>query len=188
MRRGSRVRPWTVGERRRLAELAGRVPVRDICRELRRSRSAVTHAAAELRAQGVPADLRCHRPSTEICPSCGCARSLMGRDGICEVCRRREQLARIEAETSDLLARLPPAERALYEDTEAERGSSAGPMPALLPTTGVSRYRAARNAERNDLAMERWSVTRLRRLVKAAQKRKERIRAKVARMDGNLHG
>lgn len=143
--------------------------------------------AARLRSEGRPVELRFRRPSTEICPSCGCARSSMGRDGICEVCRRRGQLARIEAETAALLARLPPGERARYEDTEAERASGADPMPALLPTTGVGRYRASRNAELNDLAMERWSVTRLRRLVRAAQKRKERIRAKLSETNGNLH-
>lgn len=103
----------------------------------------------------------------------------MGRDGICEACRRAAQLARIEARISDLLAKLPPEQRELYEETESGRETRGDPMPALLPTMGVSRYRAAANAERNDRAMEQWRVRRLVRLVKAAQKRKERIERKA---------
>ena len=80
---------------------------------------------------------------------------------------------------ADLLAALPEGERALYAETEAERETAAEPMPAMLPTRGVSRYRAAANEDRNDRAMEEWRVRRLRRLVRAAQKRKERIRRKA---------
>lgn len=105
--------------------------------------------------------------------------ALLGSEGICEACRRSQQLARIEAEVADLLARLPESERALYAETEAERETSGEPMPAMRSTKGLSRYRAAKAEEQNDLAMEQWRVRRLRRLVKAAQKRKERIRRKV---------
>lgn len=178
-RKGARQRPWTTREVDRLVELAGRVPRREICRELRRSRKSVESEAARLRARGVPVDLRCHVTAMEPCPSCGRMSALMGRDGICEACRREAQLARIEADTARLLAALPEAEREAYARTEAERETAGEPMPALLPTRGVSRYRAARNAELNERALELWRTQRLRRLVKAAQKRRERIRKKA---------
>lgn len=179
MRRGARRREWTTDEVRRLVDMAGRVPRREICRQLRRSRKSVERKAAELRHRGVPVDLRCFRSTLEICPSCGRRSALLGSEGICEACRRAQQLARIEAEVADLLAALPESERALYAETEAERETGAEPMPPTLPTRGVSRYRAAANEDRNDRAMEQWRVRRLRRLVKAAQKRKERIRRKA---------
>lgn len=184
-KRGAKQRPWTVSEERRLVEWAGAIPRREICRRLRRSRKSVERKAASLRSRGVRVDLRCHRRTMEICPSCGRASALMGADGICEACRRSEQLRRIEAEVAGLLARLPEAERELYAGTEAERETSGEPMPALWPTHGVSRYEAERNEERNDRALEQWRVRRLRRLVKAAQKRKERIRAKVRASHGD---
>lgn len=179
MRRGARRREWTTDEVRRLVDMAGRVTRREICRELRRSRASVVSKANELRASGVPIDLRCYRSHMRICPSCGRMSALLGSEGICEACRRSQQLARIEAEVADLLARLPESERALYAETEAERETSGEPMPAMRSTKGLSRYRAAKAEEQNDLAMEQWRVRRLRRLVKAAQKRKERIRRKV---------
>lgn len=184
MRRGARRRDWTTDEVRQLVDMAGRVPRREICRELRRSRKAVECEARRLRKSGVPVDLRCFRSALEICPSCGRRSALLGSEGICEACRRTQQLARIEAEVSNLLAALPESERALYAETEAERETGAEPMPAMLPTRGVSRYRAAANEDRNDRAMEQWRVRRLRRLVKAAQKRKERIRRKAEKVPG----
>ena len=184
MRRGARRREWTTDEVRRLVDMAGRIPRREICRRLRRSRKSVERKAAELRHRGVPVDLRCFRSTLEICPSCGRRSALLGSEGICEACRRAQQLARIESEVADLLAALPEAERALYAETEAERETAAEPMPAMLPTRGVSRYRAAANEDRNDRAMEQWRVRRLRRLVRAAQKRKERIRRKAEKVPG----
>lgn len=178
-KKGARQRPWTTEEVRRLVDMAGRVTRREICRALRRSSRSVVRKAEELRRVGVPVDLRCFRSTLVLCPSCGRRSALLGSEGICEACRRTQQLARIEAEVSDLLAALPESERALYAETEAERETGAEPMPAMLPTRGVSRYRAAANEDRNDRAMEQWRVRRLRRLVKAAQKRKERIRRKV---------
>ena len=184
MRRGARRRAWTTDEVRQRVDMAGRVPRREICRALRRSRKSVERKAAELRHRGVPVDLRCFRSALEICPSCGRRSALLGSEGICEACRRAQQLARIESEVADLLAALPEAERTLYAETEAERETVAEPMPAMLPTRGVSRYRAAANEDRNDRAMEQWRVRRLRRLVKAAQKRKERIRRKAEKVPG----
>ena len=183
-RKGARQREWTTGEVRALLDMAGRVPPREICRRLKRSNASVRSKCWSLRKQGVPVDLRCFSSSLSVCPACGRRSALMGRDGICESCRRTAQLARIEARISDLLAALPPKQRELYEETESGRETRGDPMPALLPTRGVSRYRAAANADRNDRAMEQWRVRRLVRLVKAAQKRQERIERKAGTSGG----
>lgn len=183
-KKGARQRPWTTREVDELREMAGRVPRREICRRLKRSASSVKSKAYELRESGEDVSLRCHTGSMEICPACGHMSGLMGRDGICEACRRAEQLRGIEEDIADLLAALPAGERAVYEATEAERETASEPMPPMQPTHGVSRYEAARNAERNARAMEQWRVRRLRRLVKAAQKRKERIRRKAEERGG----
>lgn len=179
MRKGARRREWTTEEVRELADMAGRVPKREICRRLKRSSKAVERKVSELRRAGVDICLRSYKRTMRPCPACGRMSGLLGRDGICECCRRERQLARIEADTADLLATLPPGDRETYERTEAERETAGEPMPAMRPTRGVSRYRAARNAELNDRDMEQWRVRRLRRLVKAAQKRRERIRRKA---------
>ena len=77
------------------------------------------------------------------------------------------------------MAELTPEQRAVYEMTEAERESRADPMPKKPPTDGMDAYERAKAAEDYDEAMERWAATYLKRKVKAAQKRKERIQKKV---------
>ena len=179
-----RPRPWTTGEERELARLAGRVPKAEVCRRLRRSTSSVERRAAQLRARGVECDLRYHEPATQVCPACGRASATLGDEGICEACRLSRRLARTEAETARLLAGLPAAQRAVYADTEAERQSGAEPMPVPRPTAGLPRYEAALAEEANELDMEGWRVRRLTRLLKAAQRRKERIARKLADQEG----
>lgn len=178
-RKGARQREWTTGEVAYLVESAGRVPRREICRHLKRSAESVYGKAKELRAQGVPVNLRCHVTRLEACPACGCMRSTLGRKGICEVCRRRSQLEAIHARISELLHKLPFEERETYADTEAEVESVPDPMPEFPKVKGLSHYLTCRVKEQHDRDMEAWQVRTLTRQVKAAQKRKERIEQKV---------
>lgn len=182
MRKGGKVRPWTVADERYLLEHAGRIPKREICRHLKRSGEAVTQKAKHMRKRGLAIDLRCHKSRLSPCPACGCLSGHMGRDGFCEPCRRRRQLAEIEARTAGLLRRLPPEERETYAVTEAETASRPDPMPRCPDTSGMSYYRRALAEERHALAMEEWAAANLRREIKAAQKRKERIQKKVKSM------
>lgn len=181
MRAGARRREWSCREVRALIQWAGVVPKRELCRRLRRSGKAVERKAAWLRERGVPIDLRCHVTRLEVCPACGCRRSTVAnRYGICEPCRRARQLEAIEGRVAALLAGLPEAERARYEATEAEReGRLVERVPLRRSTRGLSRYEADRAEEEWDRAMEAWQTRRLKRLIKAAQKRKERIEKKV---------
>lgn len=180
MKRGSRTRPWTTADEAALAELAGTVPVREICARLRRSRHAVYKKAQELRKRGLDVQLRTLPSADAVCPSCGNTSALIGRDGICEPCVRRRQLERIEARTAALMAELPPEQRAVYEATEAETGSSRAPYPPPPTVTAcMTKYRRAKLRRDWLRECERVDAANLMREVKAAQKRKERIEGKV---------
>ena len=83
-RKGSAQRPWTTDEIDRLRDMAGRLPRRDICRELKRSSGAVKMAAKRLGLS-----LRCCRTRLVWCDECAGWRSAVDKDGRCRVCRMR---------------------------------------------------------------------------------------------------
>ena len=174
-----RGRDWTVAEVRWLVEHAGRIPKREICSHLKRGSRAVEAKARRLRQAGVSIQLRHHVTRLQTCPSCGCARATCEETGICEVCRRRAQLGRVQAAIAAELAKLPPDERAVYERTEAEvEGRVHEPPPKLKVDPGAPAHVRDRAVEAHARAVERWEVDRLKRQIKAAQRRKERITAR----------
>lgn len=177
--KGRRHHSWRTAEFDYIREYAGKIPAREIRRNLRLSKNQLDNAVRLMVARGERISLRCFTPRTLICPACGCARTRFGREGICEPCRLRRRLGEVEAECAGLLPLLSPADRATYERTEAKRESSSEPMPVRRPTAGLDPYRAARAEEDYDVAVERWQVRELRRRLKAAQRRKERISKKV---------
>lgn len=172
-------RTWTTGDLKRVAELAGTVPPRELRRRLKLSRGQLDHALRTLRAMGVRVTTRCYVPRLATCPSCGRRSATLGTEGICEPCRLERRIAAAEAEAAALLARLPPGERAVYEATESIRESRADPMPPPVDAAGLDAYEAARAEEERDAAMERWAAARLGRRLRAARKRLERIRKKA---------
>lgn len=147
-------RAWRKADLDRIAELAGKVPAREIRRELRLSKNQLDNARRVINASGGHVSLRCYRHRLELCPSCGCRRATLGKDGICEPCRRQQQLEAIEARIAELLPRLTAEERRTYERTECGRESRADPMPQAPDTSGMSRYAADKAAEAHD---EAWS-------------------------------
>lgn len=175
----TRGRTWTTGDLREVAELAGTMPERELRRRLRLSRNQLRYAVRTLRRMGVNVTTRYYESRLGTCPECGCRRATLGEHGICEPCRLRHRLTEIEWRVADLMSSLTPEQRATYERSEARRESRADPMPQPRPTEGLDRYERARAAEEYDVAMERWVTDYLRRRVKAAQKRKERIQKKV---------
>lgn len=176
---GRRHKWWRESELAYIREHAGKVPAREIRKALRVSREQLKGAVRWMRARGEDVDLRCFSPRTLVCPSCGMARTLFGAEGICEPCRLSRRLAETEAEIAGLLPLLSAPDRATYERTEAQRETRGDPMPATPRTSGMGAYERARAEEAHDMAMERWQAARLRRLLKAAQKRKERVSKKV---------
>lgn len=179
MRKGARRNDWTVAEEQFLIANAGRIPKRDICEMLRRSSESVRQKAKVLRRRGADVCLRYYRPTMEPCPSCGNLSATIDRSGMCEPCRRRDQLAAIEARIADLLPLLTPEQLDTYERTEAKRESRADPIPEPPATDGLARWQQACREEAHAKAVEATVAANLRRAVKAAQKRKERIEEKV---------
>lgn len=176
-------RVWTTGDLKRVAELAGTMPERELRRRLKLSRNQLKYAVNRLRSLGVAVTTRYYEPQLETCPVCGCRRATLGKDGICEPCRLKRQLEEIEWRVSELMDRLTPEQRAVYEKSEAQRESRADPMPKPRPTDGLDGYERAKASEEHDAAMEAWAAAYLKRRVKAAQKRKERIQEKVNEND-----
>lgn len=183
---GRRHHWWSTADIEFIRESAGRVPERQIRKELRVSREALRAAVRKMRAAGEDVDLRCHQSALVMCPECGARRSTFGRGGICVPCARRRQLAAIEGRAARLLAMLPPDERGAYADTEAERETLPGPKPVMPPTAGMTRYEREVAEDRYDRAMERWSADYWSRRCRAAQKRKERISEKLVEMRKDL--
>ena len=179
MRKGARRREWTTAEIAFVLENAGTMERRAICRSLRRSKCAVESKVRDLRREGLDVTLRCLRSKLSTCPACGALRSRMGSEGICEPCRRRRQLAKVHGRIARLLAQLSPAERAVYDDTEAETESAFDPPPPPPRLDGLSAYERAKAREAREIEVEDWLSRNLRRQVKAAQKRKERIQKKL---------
>lgn len=179
MRKNASARPWTTSEERYLVENAGRIPKRDICKHLKRSAASVRHKAAELRDQGVAIDLRCYQADAATCPACGALRATIDQTGFCEPCRRQNQLTDIESRIANLLPYLPPEERSIYSDTEAERESRIDAKPQAPDVSRLSHYQADRLMALWELDTEQWLISNLKRRVKAAQKRKERIQEKL---------
>lgn len=176
-------RAWTTGDLKKVAELAGTMPERELRRRLKLSKNQLKYAVNRLRSLGVNVTTRYYEPQLETCPVCGCRRATLGKHGICEPCRLKRQLTEIEWRISDLMAQLTPEQRAVYEKSEAQRESRADHMPQMPPTDGMDSYEAAKASEEHDAAMERWAAAYLKRRVKAAQKRKERIQEKVNEND-----
>lgn len=179
MRKGAKRRDWTVAELQFLRDNAGLMPRRELSRALKRGAASVRQQAYRMRREGEDVALRCFESRLSTCPSCGARRSRMGSEGICEPCRRRRQLAKVQGRIADLMARLPPEERAVYDATEAETESGWDPMPPPPSLAGLGRYERARAEEAREIAVEDWLARNLRRQVKAAQKRKERIEKKL---------
>lgn len=182
MKRGARRNEWTTADVRFLIENAGRIPKREICRQLKRSSKSVECKAAWLRAQGQPIDLRHFESKLEPCPSCGNLSATLDRTGFCKPCRQKRQLATIHARIAHLLHFLPMNERDTYADTEAETESARHIKPKPPQTHGKSTYAKARAKERYAIEIEAWESANLFRQIKAAQKRKERIEKKVKSM------
>ncbi len=183
MRKGAKRNDWTVAEEQFLIANAGKISKRDICQMLKRSSASVKMKAVALRKQGVDVCLRYYRPTMEPCPSCGKLSATINKKGMCEPCRRRDQLATINARISELLPLLPPEERDIYERTEAKIESKMDPLPEPPDTTGMTAYQKAYASEAHAKAVEACVSHNLRRKVKAVQKRKERIEEKTKSMN-----
>lgn len=172
-------KPWTYNEVRFLVDNAGKLSKRDICQMLKRSSASVRSKAAALRKQGIDVDLTYYEPTLDTCPFCGHLSATLDRRGKCKPCRLTDQLQTIQARISDLLPLLSIEERAVYERSEALLESKIEPTPEAPNTEGMSNWSKGFREEEHARAVELVLIRNLKRLVKAAQKRKERIEKKT---------
>lgn len=173
MRKGSAARPWTTEEVRYLAEHAGKIPRREICRALRRSSMSVKKKAGSLGLS-----LRVPIWGMEWCPVCATWRTGINARGLCPVCQKRANIEAEEARCAEELAAMDPAQRASFEAAEGRRGSAKPPgrMPRRRRTDGMGLFAASKAEQEWLAAMEAWQLERLQREYDAAKQRLRRIR------------
>jgi hypothetical protein len=84
MKKGAHVIPWTTTDEHYLIEQAGKVPVRDICRHLKRTYGSVRRKASRL---GV--SVKYYQQKLVWCDHCAAWRTTTDKDGLCPVCKLR---------------------------------------------------------------------------------------------------
>lgn len=173
-RRGEAQRPWTTEEVRYLAEHAGREPLREICRRLKRSQSSV-----KARAHRMGVSLRAPAWCLAWCDECATWRtSVSERTGRCRVCEMRHRTEGREAACAEALAAMTPEQRSLYASTESRRGTrkKADPMPKRPDTRPMGRFEAVRAERAWHAAVEEWELRRAKLPYDAAKTRLRRMR------------
>lgn len=176
MRKGARRRDWSTKDLEYLRDNAGVVPMRDICRHLKRSKNSV-----DWMSRHIGVSLRCYRRTLEWCPSCAKWRSTVSpRTGQCRVCSKRKSLVDGEWRISDALAQLTPEQRSRYEEEEVKRGKRRMPVkPKKMFVSPRNRYRRAKEEERYAIALERWEIKCIDLDIDANKTRLKRIREKL---------
>lgn len=174
MRKGSKRNDWSVAEEQFLIANAGKLSRRELCKVLKRSTNSVRH-----KAQRLNVSLRCFEKTMEPCPSCGKLSATINRKGICEPCRRREQLMTINTRISELWPFLTYEQRCKYEKEDPKTGSKREPTPEPPDITRLPLHRQERLMEYHAREVEAVVTRNLTREVKALQKRKERIEKKT---------
>lgn len=171
-RKGENRQPWTTSDVRYLRENAGRVPLEDIARHLKRSQQAV-----RIRASLLGTSVRCYRRKLVWCDQCATWRTALDADGRCPICRLRDQLQAVEARISDELRAAPEDVRELYARTESLRTSAVKrvPMGEWREGSEYDRQRVQEEYMRNVEEAERAT---LQRMVDACKTRLKRIREK----------
>ncbi len=173
MRKGAERVDWTTSEIRFLVDAAGRLPRREICQQLRRSKKSVERTAARLGLS-----LRCYKTQLVWCTECASWRGYVDKDtGKCRVCSKRDHLAGREAACADVMASMTPEQRATYEESETLRETRRVPTrPTMPPCKNGSLYELERIKAEHLLALEAWEYRCLKYRYDAAKVRLGRMR------------
>ena len=168
-------KPWTTDELEQLKSMAGRLPRREICRSLRRSRKSVQRMAERLGLS-----LRCYKSQLVWCVECASWRSRISpKTGQCRVCQMRDQLAGREEACAEVWEQMNAEQRAIYSNAEALRSTrttSLAPRPRKQASCPVSLYQRRKAEERYLLDLEEWEYRRVLLPYNAAKKRLQRMR------------
>ena len=173
MRKGSHRVDWTTAEIRFLVDAAGRLPRREICQQLKRSKKSVERTAARLGLS-----LRCYKTQLVWCTECASWRGYVDKDtGKCRVCAKRDNLEGREAACADVMASMTPKQRATYEESESLRETRRLPTrPAMPLCENGSLYEVERTKAEWLLATEAWEYRCLKFRYDAAKVRLMRMR------------
>lgn len=174
MRKGSTARPWTTEEVRYLAEHAGKVPRREICRALKRSANSVWQKAGSLRIS-----LRVPVWRMEWCDECATWRTRLNDRGRCPVCQKRANIEAERARCAEEYAAMTPGQRRAFDDSESRRGRMKPHqrMPRRRRADGTGPFTADRAEQEWLAAMEAWQLERLTLEYDAEKQRLKRMRA-----------
>lgn len=177
-------RVWTEAERSFLRRYAGAVPLAMLAADMRRD---VRDVLVECHCLSI--DPRYSGTPLRWCVFCSQWRHEVkahGRyRGMCPVCACRRQIEAIGGRVADLWPRLTPEQREKYTETDAELGSTRDPPPSRPDLSGMGE-RERIVAETAYIARRsEWEAKQEHRRYKAAQKRKERIEAKVRENEGS---
>lgn len=175
MRKGAKRIDWSLSELRFLTENAGKLTIREICFELKRSRASV-----ESQAKRLGLTLRCYKPHLEWCPVCATwRRPLNEKTGMCRVCAKRQMLKDSEERLTQALSELTTEQRAEYGRQEAHRATRRLPAKPHKSTLGNSNpYLDAKAEEEYLEALETWEIKCLDFRINASKKRLQRAREK----------
>lgn len=175
-RKGARQHEWTTDQIAYLRDTAGRIPRREICRELKRSTSSV-----ELKAHRLGLSLRCYKFQLVWCVECASWRTYTDeRTGRCKVCTMREQLRGREDACSDALAAMSIEQRLIYEESEAKRATRRLPKrPQKMASCAISMYERRRTEAIYLIDLEKWEHSCLKLQYDAAKTRLRRMREKT---------
>lgn len=191
MRKGSKRNDWTTEEVRYLAEHAGKVPRREICRHLRRSAKSVRRKAESMRIS-----LRVPVWRLHWCDECATWRTRLNAQGRCPVCQKRANVEAEAARCADELAAMTPGQRRSFEAAETRRGrvKPHSPRPRRKPSDGTGPFAASRSEQEWLAAVEAWELERLAKRYDAEKQRLKRMRAvrgtnprKKSETNGALH-
>lgn len=172
-RKGSRQSDWTTDDIAYLLDTAGRLSLRVICRELKRSSMSVKKMAARLNLS-----LRCYQTKLVWCNECAQWRSYINKStGKCKVCSMRDQLQGREAACVDVYQSMTAEQRLVYDENESKRGTRKYPArPQKRESCPMSMYERAKAEADYRLAIEAWEYQRVKLPYDATKTRLRRMR------------
>lgn len=174
-KKGATQRPWTTYELALLRKCAGVIPTDEIAISVGRSKRSV-----ETQAQRMGLSLAVNKWTLEWCVECANWRTrLNARTGRCRVCTLRENLRNEEGRCADVLARMTPEQREIYDgnETRRERRKPWAHAPKYPQLHGLTRAEKVKALHEYAVDLEEFQaeITRLR--YDATRTRLKRMRA-----------
>lgn len=154
---------------------AGKITARDMAIILGYAQSSIKNQAKKLNI-----DLTCYKSNLRWCDSCSTYRATINPDtGLCQVCRLKRMLEKIESNIADALKKLGVYEIDLYSKTESKRDTNIPKKPKKQSSDPMSRYERQKAEDQYLRDIEQWEIKIYTRKVNSAKQRLKRIRDKA---------